>query len=179
MNPEQKEPMKIICTDGKGREKNPYEPELFMPIFGGGHKTCPNFEYTLFESEHPSLLTFTPDGKPFMENGEFDGELVWQYYDVVRDCWDCHKDAKDFKGCDTRQIYMVKLYKYSRETPYNVSISGLLEELLEYMEDRSDVVDSDSEMGVSPNTEMRFATDIAQALFQLERDKHKTLGGKA
>lgn len=54
-----------------------------------------------------------------------------------------------------------------RALPYNVNVEDVLAELLEYMEDREDVKDSDT--GPSPNEEMRFAQDIRQALFQLQK----------
>lgn len=54
-----------------------------------------------------------------------------------------------------------------RELPYNVNIEDVLTEILEYMEDRSDIKDSDS--GPSPNDEMRFSSEIRQALFQLQK----------
>lgn len=54
-----------------------------------------------------------------------------------------------------------------RTLPYNINIEDLLTELLEYFEDRQDA-DHDGESFV-PNREMKFATEIQQALFQLEK----------
>lgn len=56
--------------------------------------------------------------------------------------------------------------KYPQVTPFNVNLEDVLTELLEYMEDRQDVIDSD--LGPSPNKEMKLATDISQLLHQLE-----------
>jgi hypothetical protein len=56
-----------------------------------------------------------------------------------------------------------------RALPYTVDTEGLLTELLEYMDDRTDIVDSD--LGPSPNKEMNFATEIRQVLFQIEKSK--------
>jgi hypothetical protein len=56
-----------------------------------------------------------------------------------------------------------------RALPYTVDTEGLLTELLEYMDDRTDIVDSD--LGPSPNKEMNFATEIRQVLFQIETAK--------
>ncbi len=90
---------------------------------------------------------------------------VWQYYDVVTGVWRTDENAKNFKGCDIREIEID--YKYDREVPYNVNIEDLLTELLEYMKDREDA-DHDGERFV-PNAEMKLAIDIRQALYQLER----------
>jgi len=51
--------------------------------------------------------------------------------------------------------------------PYSVNAEDLLIELLEYMEDRQDI--RDSETGPAPNKEMNFASEISQLLYQLER----------
>ena len=56
--------------------------------------------------------------------------------------------------------------KYERQTPYNVSIEDVLTQCLEYMEDREDA-DNDGENYV-PNEEMKLATDLRQALYQIE-----------
>ena len=59
--------------------------------------------------------------------------------------------------------------KCERVLPFEVNIEDVLIELLEYMEDRQDV--NDSETGPAPNKEMNFATDIRQMLFQIEKAK--------
>jgi len=64
---------------------------------------------------------------------------------------------------------MKNFMKYERGMPYNVDIEDLLTELLEYMEVRQDV--NDSETGPAPNKEMYFVTSIRQALYQLELKK--------
>jgi len=56
--------------------------------------------------------------------------------------------------------------KYERQIPYNVSIEDVLTQCLEYMEDREDA-DHDGENFV-PNDEMKLATDLRQALYQIE-----------
>lgn len=58
---------------------------------------------------------------------------------------------------------------YEKQYPFNVDISDVLTELLEYMEDRQDA-DHDGENFV-PNKEMKFAMDIRQVLFQIERSE--------
>lgn len=64
-----------------------------------------------------------------------------------------------------------------RALPYNVNIENVLIELLEYMEDREDVKDSNT--GPTPNEEMRFALDIRQALFQLSQKKRPATSGQS
>ena len=56
--------------------------------------------------------------------------------------------------------------RYERIYPYTVNLEDVLTELLEYMEDRQDV--KDSETGPAPNKEMNHASDIRQLLYQLE-----------
>ena len=60
---------------------------------------------------------------------------------------------------------------YERIYPYEVSIEDVLTEILEYMEDRQDA-DYDGERFVA-NKEMNFASDIRQALWQIENVKGK------
>lgn len=57
--------------------------------------------------------------------------------------------------------------KYESVTPFTVNTEDVLISLLEYMEDRQDV--NDSETGPTPNKEMNLATDISQLLHQLEK----------
>lgn len=54
----------------------------------------------------------------------------------------------------------------ARTLPYDVNIQDLLNELLEYMEDRQDA-DHDGDNFVA-NKEMKFAQEIEQALFQIQ-----------
>jgi hypothetical protein len=56
--------------------------------------------------------------------------------------------------------------KYERIYPYTVNLEDTLIQILEYMEDRQDVIDS--ETGPSPNKEMNHASDIRQLLWQVE-----------
>lgn len=57
--------------------------------------------------------------------------------------------------------------KYECIVPWDVNTEDVLIELLEYMEDRQDI--TDSETGPSPNKEMQLATDIRTLLHQLEK----------
>ena len=56
-----------------------------------------------------------------------------------------------------------------RTLPYDVNIEDLLNELLEYMEDRADA-DHDGDNFV-PNKEMKFQIEIEQALHQINTPK--------
>jgi hypothetical protein len=58
-----------------------------------------------------------------------------------------------------------------RSLPYDVNIEDVLTELLEYMEDRADVIDNVNSTGVKPNKEMNFANEIQQALYQIQKAK--------
>lgn len=62
--------------------------------------------------------------------------------------------------------------QYERVLPYSVNIEDVLTELLEYFEDRADVIDNVNSTGVKPNKEMNFATEIQQALYQIQKAKN-------
>lgn len=85
-------------------------------------------------------------------------------------------DTTDYREPQQKDVTLLEggdgkpKYQHSREVPYNVNVEDLLTELLEYMEDRQDVEDGSEESGPQPNKEMRLATDIKQALYQLERN---------
>lgn len=57
--------------------------------------------------------------------------------------------------------------KHERALPFNIDVESLLNEILEYMEDRQDA-DHDGD-GFVPNKEMSLAVEIRQALFQIEK----------
>jgi hypothetical protein len=59
--------------------------------------------------------------------------------------------------------------KYDRALPTNVDIEVLLEELMEYFDDRVDV--DHNGIIFTTNAEGRFSMEIQQALYQLERQK--------
>lgn len=70
-----------------------------------------------------------------------------------------------------------KINKMERTLPYNVNIEDVLTEVLQYMDDRADVKDSD--LGASPNEEMRLSQEIGQALYQLSLAKPKPTSGQS
>lgn len=99
--------MKIIVKSEIGRDVNPKAYQKFFcdtwtKITNGiciDLTKCDCEEYRLFEQ---SVTTYPA---PHLNDGEYEAILVWEYYDVVTDVWRVDKRAKDFKGCDKRQIW--------------------------------------------------------------------------
>lgn len=99
---------KVIIPDATGlvgREKNPYDkPNCLVDWECTMHdETCHCEAWENFERSTQSypLTSYQEPGK------QVEAVLVWQYYDVVRDCWETDIRSETFKGTDTRQAWQL------------------------------------------------------------------------
>lgn len=98
--------MKIICNKGEGREKD------ITPGFINGYSSKWSEGDKTHNERNPKLPVYDQSGNRFLESGEHEASIIWQYFDGAAGEWVIDETEHDHLTSlelrlPTRQIYRI------------------------------------------------------------------------